>query len=198
MRWSYKTVNFELKKEGLLGGSFLDEHEIEEQLNQFGQAGWELISVIEVHNGIICFFRQPLSASVLDDHSEPWDDSKVEVYPYRDLDEEPDQFDTGEHAAGPYENDDYTDHWTEPDPQAVTVEPDLDDSERMASSEYIEEELPNGQEIDAYAAYEEEIVEDAPPPEPEYEADAGEFAESENQNEEAEDTDTGIGAIRIE
>jgi len=61
MKWGYKTVHFELKKEGLLGGSFLDETEMEEQLNQFGQAGWELISVIEVQNGIICFFRQLLT-----------------------------------------------------------------------------------------------------------------------------------------
>ncbi len=61
MKWSYKTVHFELKKEGLLGGSFLDEAEIEEQLNDFGRSGWELISVIEVQDGIIAFFKQPLS-----------------------------------------------------------------------------------------------------------------------------------------
>ena len=60
MKWGYKTVHFELKKEGLLGGSFLDEAEIEEQLNDFGRSGWELISVIEVQQGIICFFKQPL------------------------------------------------------------------------------------------------------------------------------------------
>lgn len=60
MRWGYKSVHFALKKEGLLGGPFLDEAEIEEQLNRFGQSGWELVSVIEVQNGIICFFRQPL------------------------------------------------------------------------------------------------------------------------------------------
>ena len=60
MKWSYKTVHFELKREGLLGGSFLDEAEIEEQLNDFGRSGWELISVIEVQDGIIAFFKQPL------------------------------------------------------------------------------------------------------------------------------------------
>lgn len=60
MKWSYKTVHFELKKEGLLGGAFLDEAEIEEQLNDFGRSGWELISVLEVQDGIIAFFKQSL------------------------------------------------------------------------------------------------------------------------------------------
>jgi hypothetical protein len=60
MKWSYKTVHFELKREGLLGGSFLDETEVEEQLNQYGRSGWELTSVIEVQDGIIAFFKQPL------------------------------------------------------------------------------------------------------------------------------------------
>ncbi len=61
MKWSYKTVHFELKKEGLLGGAFLDETEIEEQLNDYGRSGWELISVIEVQDGIIAFFKQSIS-----------------------------------------------------------------------------------------------------------------------------------------
>jgi len=60
MKWSYKTVHFELKKEGLLGSGFLDESEIEQELNEFGQRGWELVSVLEVQDGIIAFFRQPL------------------------------------------------------------------------------------------------------------------------------------------
>lgn len=60
LKWSYKTVHFEMKKEGLLGGSFLDEAEIEEQLNEFGRSGWELTSVIEVQDGVIAFFKQPL------------------------------------------------------------------------------------------------------------------------------------------
>ena len=60
MRWSYKTVHFELKKEGLLGGGFLDESEIEQELNEFGLAGWELVSVLEVQDGVIAFFKQPL------------------------------------------------------------------------------------------------------------------------------------------
>lgn len=63
MRWSYKTVHFELKKEGLLGSTFLDESEIEFELNEFGKSGWELISVLEIHDGIIAFFKQPIDDS---------------------------------------------------------------------------------------------------------------------------------------
>ncbi len=60
MRWSYKTVHYELKKEGLLGNSFLDEVEVEESLNEFGHAGWELVSLIEVKDGLIGVLKQPL------------------------------------------------------------------------------------------------------------------------------------------
>ncbi len=61
MRWSYKTVHYELKKEGLLGGSFLDESEIELSLNQYGRAGWELVSMLETLDGVIAVFKQPLN-----------------------------------------------------------------------------------------------------------------------------------------
>ena len=60
MKWSYKTVHFELKKEGLLGSGFLDESEIEQELNEFGLAGWELVSVLEVQDGVIAFFKQAI------------------------------------------------------------------------------------------------------------------------------------------
>ena len=60
MRWSYKTVHYELKKEGLLGSSFLDESEVELSLNEYGRAGWELVSLMETMNGIIAVFKQPV------------------------------------------------------------------------------------------------------------------------------------------
>lgn len=60
MRWSYKTVHFELKKDGLLGGAFLDDAEIEETLNEYGQGGWELVSMFETRDGVIAAFKQPL------------------------------------------------------------------------------------------------------------------------------------------
>ena len=60
MRWSYKTVHYELKKEGILGSAFLDEPEIELSLNQYGKAGWELVSLLETMDGLIAVFKQPL------------------------------------------------------------------------------------------------------------------------------------------
>ena len=67
MRWSYKTVLFELKKDGILGSSFLDETELEQSLNEYGIAGWELISLLEIKDGIIAVFKQALSASARDE-----------------------------------------------------------------------------------------------------------------------------------
>lgn len=61
MRWSYKTVHYELKKEGLLGSSFLDESEVELSLNEYGKSGWELVSMLETMDGLIAIFKQPLS-----------------------------------------------------------------------------------------------------------------------------------------
>lgn len=60
MRWGYKTVQYELKKEGLLGSSFLDEAEIEQSFNEFGQAGWELVSLFAMRDGLMAVFKQPL------------------------------------------------------------------------------------------------------------------------------------------
>lgn len=59
MRWSYKTVYFGLKKDGLLGSAFLDDAEIEETLNEYGQGGWELVSMFETRDGVISVFKQP-------------------------------------------------------------------------------------------------------------------------------------------
>jgi len=59
MRWSYKTEHFSLKKDGLLGSSFLDEEEIELSLNEYGKSGWELVSFMEVNDGLIAVFKQP-------------------------------------------------------------------------------------------------------------------------------------------
>jgi hypothetical protein len=61
VRWSYKTVHYELKKEGLLGSAFLDAPEIEISLNEYGRAGWELVSTLETMDGIVAVFKQSLS-----------------------------------------------------------------------------------------------------------------------------------------
>jgi hypothetical protein len=72
MRWSYKTVHYELKKEGLLGSAFLDESEVELSLNEYGKAGWELVSILETQDGLIAVFKQPLrlECRVEDDEEE--------------------------------------------------------------------------------------------------------------------------------
>ncbi len=57
MSWSYKTVRFDLKKDGILGSAFLDESEIEITLNEFGRVGWELVSFIEVQEGLLAVFK---------------------------------------------------------------------------------------------------------------------------------------------
>lgn len=64
MRWSYKTINYELKKEGILGSAFLDESEIELSLNQYGMAGWELISLLETMDGLIAVFKRPINLDI--------------------------------------------------------------------------------------------------------------------------------------
>jgi hypothetical protein len=61
MRWSYKTVHYELTKEGLLGSAFLDESAVELSLNEYGKAGWELVSMLETLDGLIAVFKQQLS-----------------------------------------------------------------------------------------------------------------------------------------
>lgn len=66
MRWSYKTVHFGLKKDGLLGGAFLDDSEIEETLNEYGQGGWELVSMVDTRDGVIAVFKQPLDLHIAD------------------------------------------------------------------------------------------------------------------------------------
>lgn len=65
MRWSYKTVHFSLKKEGLLGSAFLDENELEISLNEYGRLGWELVSLQEVNDGLIAIFKQPFTKGMV-------------------------------------------------------------------------------------------------------------------------------------
>lgn len=63
MGWTYKTIHYGLKKDGLLGGSFFDEKELEESLNEYGRLGWELISLLEVRDGVVAVFKQAVKAN---------------------------------------------------------------------------------------------------------------------------------------
>jgi len=60
IRWRYKTLHFELKKDGILGSVFLDETELEERLCRYGREGWELVTVLDVEDGLIALCKQPL------------------------------------------------------------------------------------------------------------------------------------------
>lgn len=77
MRWSYKTILYELKKEGLLGSAFLDESEIEQSLNEFGATGWELVSMLETRDGIIAVFKQPLARTAVQSVREEAEEQEV-------------------------------------------------------------------------------------------------------------------------
>lgn len=81
MRWGYKTVQYGLKKEGLLGSSFLDEAEVEQSLNEFGQAGWELVSLFGMQDGLMAVFKQQLemkAASLSEAHEVIAEEKPVE------------------------------------------------------------------------------------------------------------------------
>ncbi len=84
MRWGYKTVHFQLKKEGLLGNAFLDEAEVEESLNEFGQAGWELVSMLEADDGLIAIFKKSLDEPV-EQFVKPPDGTSKKIYSEEDM-----------------------------------------------------------------------------------------------------------------
>ena len=92
MRWSYKTVHFSLKKDGLLGNAFLDEAEIEVTLNDYGKSGWELVSFMEVNDGLIAVFKQPFGHGIPDLEEE--DDVQEETPVREKIVETPDTPDT--------------------------------------------------------------------------------------------------------
>ncbi|MGI9571546.1 MAG: DUF4177 domain-containing protein [Desulfobulbia bacterium] len=203
MKWSYKTVHFELKREGLLGGSFLDETEIEEQLNNFGRSGWELISVIEVQDGIITFFKQSLDiglSSMSQEDIEPEGDEIQEaedVYQGNEVRGNDDVYEADEIQDGDvYEVDAvletdaaYDDElYPADDKGSAEFEPDED------YHSHLEEEELTDQEDDTYATSAreddyDEIVEEA-------QVEHGDQDVNDEQQE--YDNNKGIGAIRIE
>ncbi len=59
MIWEYKTVLFEFSKDGLLSNRYVDDEELERNLNQLGQQGWELVSVALLQDGLLAFLKKP-------------------------------------------------------------------------------------------------------------------------------------------
>lgn len=204
VKWSYKTVHFELKREGLLGGSFLDEAEIEERLNDFGHSGWELISVIEVQDGIIAFFKQSLdlglSSVAQEDSGSESDEIQKAGYAYQAsrVQGTDDQYQTdeAEEIYDPYASED-----------TLEVDDVYDDGiyeagdSASAESETYEQEYSHREEeqfVDLEdRGYQASLSEDDPD-------NFHEEAQEEHENQEAgdeqqdNDSDRGIGAIRIE
>ena len=192
VKWSYKTVHFELKREGLLGGSFLDEAEIEEQLNEFGHSGWELISVIEVQDGIIAFFKQSL-------------DLGLSAVVQRDIGSESDQIhrvdrgyqaDEGVDIDDPYgaeevleAGDVYGERIYEIDDTAsAESESHAQEYSHLEEEEFVDRE-DRGYEISMSADGPDDFVEKE-----QEEHEHQETADDQQEN----DNDRGIGAIRIE
>lgn len=129
MRWSYKTIHFELKKDGLLGGIFLDESEMEEILNEFGKAGWELISMLDTRDGVIGIFKQPLLEELLTKPYMPKDEEPPVASPEEDEDEPGlkvyEQLEE-ETVVEDHEND-IVDEWETVEEGRVEPEPDPDE-----------------------------------------------------------------------
>ena len=106
MKWSYKTIHFALKKEGLLGAGFLDETEIEQVLNEYGRSGWEIVSVLEVQDGIIAIFKQPLDSvpphpvREVEKSRESAPEEVAEVRDYSEYENDPEP-ETQEHGGAP-------------------------------------------------------------------------------------------------
>ena len=59
--WEYKSLLFEFSKDGLLSDRYVDDEEMERQLNRQGQEGWELVGVSLLHDGLLAVFKRPAS-----------------------------------------------------------------------------------------------------------------------------------------
>lgn len=65
MIWEYKTVLFEFSKDGLLSDRYVDDEEMENNLNQLGQQGWELVNVSLLQDGLLAFMKRPAANAPL-------------------------------------------------------------------------------------------------------------------------------------
>jgi hypothetical protein len=61
VHWQYRTILFEFRKDGLLGDKYIDDEDVEATLNEQGAAGWELVNVAMIQEGLLAFFKRPLS-----------------------------------------------------------------------------------------------------------------------------------------
>jgi hypothetical protein len=59
MLWQYRTILFEFTKDGLLGDKYVDDEEMEKNLNELGAQEWELVSVSLLQDGLLAFLKRP-------------------------------------------------------------------------------------------------------------------------------------------
>lgn len=60
MKWRYKTILFEFQKDGMLGDKYIDEEQVEAELNEHGVRGWELVTVTMAPDGLLAFCKNAL------------------------------------------------------------------------------------------------------------------------------------------
>ena len=65
MLWKYRTILFELTKDGLLGDRYVDDEEMEKTLNEMGALGWELVNVTLLQDGLLAILKRPVSADTV-------------------------------------------------------------------------------------------------------------------------------------
>ncbi len=64
MKWQYKTILFEFQKAGLLSEKYIDDEEVEAELNQLGDLGWELVTVSMVPEGLLAFCKLAVPGAI--------------------------------------------------------------------------------------------------------------------------------------
>ena len=65
MLWKYRTILFELTKDGLLGDRYVDDEEMEKTLNEMGALGWELVNVTLLQEGLLAILKRPVGADTV-------------------------------------------------------------------------------------------------------------------------------------
>lgn len=71
MYWEYQTILFEFRKDGLLGDKYIDDADVEHNLNQQGKLGWELVNVTPVQDGLLAFLKKEIRPVAGQQKAEP-------------------------------------------------------------------------------------------------------------------------------
>ncbi len=91
-KWQYRTLLFEFQKDGLLGDKYIDDEDVEAQLNEQGNLGWELVNVAMIQEGLLAFCKRPVDAIAVETQVRESAEETVircAVKPQRAVDSEP-------------------------------------------------------------------------------------------------------------